>query len=136
MRWSWLRSAPGVVTWICLAAEAHAAGRIRNCLDDPGCREIPAGSTPLTGVLAVKPMLRAANHLLAAEAQEMATWSKASVLVVSDLPVRSPPRHRSVPSIGLGERALLACRAEKYLHVVRPGSVYRSPEGLILVDLA
>ena len=128
----------GVATfiWMCAASMATAAPRIRNCLEDSGCRELPTGSKLLAGVSAVRPSRRAANLLLAAEAQEMATWSNGSVLVVSDLPIRMPPRHRSVLSLDLGERALLVCGADEYLQVVRTGEVRRSRQGTIFVDLA
>jgi hypothetical protein len=125
-----------VLVSVCLAADGYAANPIRNCADDPACRELPRGSIPLTGISAAKPMLRAASLLLEAEAEEMATWSKASVLVASDLPIRLPAKHRRVPTIALGERALLACGSERYLHVLRPGEAHRSPDGEILVDLA
>jgi hypothetical protein len=119
---------------VLVAEDAHAA--IRNCVDDPACRQLPSGSSLLTGASAASPMLRAANVLLAANAHELATWSKDSVLVASGLPVRLPRKHRQVGTTDEGRRALTTCSAERLLLVVTPKEIHRSPNGTIFVDLA
>jgi hypothetical protein len=65
----------------------------------------------------------------------MAEWSRDAVVVVSDVSVRVPRRHRLVSDKAAGEQALLVCGRERLLLVVSQREVRRAANTSVIADV-
>jgi hypothetical protein len=98
--------------------------------------DVPEGSPRLPPAEAERWNARAAALILAADARELATWSKDSVVVVSAAHINLPRRYRKVANKQTGEQVLLECGKERLLLVVEPHEVHKVRGKEIVTDLS